>query len=161
MSLQSKATANAIAPSAANGDRPRSEEGWSSIASERGVTDSLRWWRTRPAEGFRAADLETLRDALFHATKSTDPLWKAAVHGNAAAAIGFAVRVVWRGERSGISRDAALSAVLACALEGDAAAIFLLSAALRRPGGCGVRRASLAGSWLIASLSSPPLAPGE
>jgi hypothetical protein len=111
------------------------------------------WWRTRPANSFDKSHSAKLRLSLCGLSDSDDPRWAMAVHGDAAAAIGIAVRVFWRGEPTGISCDAAMSSVLACALEGNAAAIVLLSAALQRRSQADESSGSLADSWLVASVS--------
>lgn len=125
------------------------------------MSSPLEWWRTRPAGNFNRRDRETLSSLLRSLSQNKAPSWKRAAKGDAAAAIGIAVRVMWRRESIGISCDEALSAVLGCALENDATAIFLLSAALERRKGSDHRSASLAASWLLASVSSPAVAPSE
>jgi hypothetical protein len=119
------------------------------------------WWRTRSAGAFDVRDAQRLRIFLRESSKADDLQWNNALHGDSAAAIGVAVRVAWRKEHIGISADAALSAVLACALERNAAATFLLSAALDRRAKTDPHCASLAGSWLLASVKSPPVAPSD
>jgi hypothetical protein len=114
----------------------------------------LIWWRTRSAKDYEVRDIQTLRDSLRDISKSKDSQWKRAIRGDADAAIGVAVRLIWRREKVGVSRDAAMSAVLACALEHDPAATFLLSAALDRRARAHPDDAALAGSWLISSVTS-------
>lgn len=92
----------------------------------------LSWWRSQCAEAFRKSDAERTRVSLRACAANGNSRWDDAIEGDVAAAVGIALRTVWRREHLGISEDAALSAVLACALDGDATAAFLLSAALDR-----------------------------
>jgi len=121
----------------------------------------LRWWRTHAADAFSKIDAESIRAALRACPNGGDSRWARAIAGDAAAAIGIAIRVVWRRESNGISEDAALSAVLACALDRDAAAIFLLSAALDRRAKRHRECERLADSWLLASVKGPSLVPSD
>jgi hypothetical protein len=84
-----------------------------------------------------------------------DPQWERAVRGDADAAIGVAVRMIWRHEKVGVSSDAAMSSVLACALKHEPAAILLLSEALARDAHSHPGYKALADSWLIHSVDSP------
>lgn len=122
---------------------------------------TLDWWRTHAAEVLRKADGERIRMSLRAYQESSDPRWAHAVEGDVAAAVGIAIRVVWRCEPLGVSIDAALSALLACALDGDATAVFLLSAALDRRAKSCPECVRLADSWLLASVKSPATAPNE
>lgn len=122
-------------------------------------TVRLSWWRSHSADAFSKGDAERIRVSLRACPMGADPRWEQAVEGNVAAAVGIAIRVVWRCESLGISSDAALSALLACALDGDATAVFLLSAALDRRAKAYPECVSLADSWLLASVKSPPTAP--
>ena len=124
-------------------------------------TARLSWWRSHCADAFSKGDAERIRVSLRACPMGADPRWEHAVEGNVAAAVGIAIRVVWRCEPLGVSSDAALSALLACALDGDATAVFLLSAALDRRAKSCPECVSLADSWLLASVKSPPTAPTE
>jgi hypothetical protein len=124
-------------------------------------TARLSWWRSHSADAFSKGDAERIRVSLRACPMGADPRWEHAVEGNVAAAVGIAIRVVWRCEPLGVSSDAALSALLACAVEGDATAVFLLSAALDRRAKTCPECIRLADSWLLASVKSPPTAPNE
>lgn len=143
--------------SGASRERNRHESG--SSANLTGAR--LCWWRTHSAEAFSKSDAKRIRVSLRACPKSGNSRWHHAIEGEVAAAVGIAIRVIWRRERFGISEDAAMTAVLACALDGDATAIFLLSAALDRRAKAHPECARLADSWLLASVASPPVAPCE
>ncbi len=92
----------------------------------------LRWWRTRAPEGFNARDLTVLRKALIIRPFVTEHDWYRAITGDAAAAIGIAARQMLDRSITAPEIDLSVTAVLACALEGDAASRVLISSALRR-----------------------------
>lgn len=115
----------------------------------------LMWWRIRPAKNFEPRDVQRIRAALRDVSRSVDAQWQRAINGQADAAIGVAVRVLWKREKFGVSNDAAMSSVMACALEGDLAAIFLVGAALDRRAKVRPGQGMLADWWLVASIGAP------
>ncbi len=119
----------------------------------------LTWWRRRSAKDYSASDIQTLRSSLRKISECEDEQWPRAVKGDGDAAIGVAVRIIWRGQEVGVTRDAAMSAVLACALEHDAAAIVLLAAVLDRDAKRHSADKALTDSWLLYSVSNPSMSP--
>ena len=92
----------------------------------------LHWWRTRRPQGFGRHDVKAIRAALLGVEIVNEVDWLRAVTGHPATAIGVAIR-----QRSAYGMtspviDAAVSAVLCCAIEGNHAARVLISSALRR-----------------------------
>ncbi|WP_316228441.1 hypothetical protein [Bradyrhizobium sp. SZCCHNR1039] len=92
----------------------------------------VHWWRTRRPQDFEATDVRILRAELFKTDAIDDCDWLYAVTGNAAAAIGIAIRALKQHGMTNPAIDAVVSAVLCCALEGDGASKVLLLSALRR-----------------------------
>ncbi|HMN15745.1 MAG TPA: hypothetical protein PKD55_25800 [Bellilinea sp.] len=84
----------------------------------------LSWWRTRARNDFSGSLLAT--------TFPTEFDWYRAATGNAAAAIGIAIRQMKHNSILAEGVDQSVSAVLCCALDGNAAARVLISCALRR-----------------------------
>lgn len=92
----------------------------------------LHWWRTRRPKSFNRSDVKIIRAYLLRIQIIDDDDWMRAVTGNPAAAIGVAVRQLKACGMKSPVVDAAVSAVLCCAIEGDAAAPCLILSALRR-----------------------------
>lgn len=89
-------------------------------------------WRTCKPELLSPRDVGRLRKCLLDTTLPSEPDWKRAILGDVAVAIAIAVRQLKFHRITDPEIDLALSAVLACAIEGDAAAAVLVSSALRR-----------------------------
>ena len=90
------------------------------------------WWRIRSPYDFSSKDIRAIRQALLHTDFVKDADWFRAVGGNAAAAIGIAIKTLKsHGMRNPVT-DAVISAVLCCALEEDPAAKVMMLSALRR-----------------------------
>ena len=92
----------------------------------------LQWWRIRGPRSLRRSDVRILRGQLLRTEAMDDPDWFRAATGDAAAAIGVAMRTMHTTCMTNPSVDAALSAVLCCALEGDPAASAVIRSALNR-----------------------------
>ena len=93
----------------------------------------LSWWRTRRPHDLDGLDVKAIRDALLKVNYVDDCDWLSAVTGNAATAIGIALRALPSHGMNNPVIDAAISAVVCCALEGDGAAkAVILSALCRR-----------------------------
>jgi hypothetical protein len=72
-----------------------------------------------------------VRETLRNDAPLRSPQWRAAVGGDAAAAIGLALELL-SDDAEHPELDMAMTAVLACALEGDPAAALVISHAVRR-----------------------------
>jgi hypothetical protein len=91
-----------------------------------------RWWRTRNPYGFSMRDVKTIRDALLNGDVAVEGEWSRAIGGDAATAIGIAIKALQSHGLKHPLTDAVLSAVLCCAIEGDQAAKVVMLSALRR-----------------------------
>src|SRR6185312_3536221 len=111
----------------------------------------LSWWRTRRAEEFKRTDCAIARGVLTRSAILGEPHWHLAAHGDTAVAIGVALRVQKRSGENLILVDVAMTAVLCCAVEGDATAALLLSATLKRRADKYARFNGLSDSWLVYS----------
>lgn len=81
-----------------------------------------------------------------------EPDWRSAVLGNAPIAVGVAIRQL-KSKRIGAAEvDLTLSAVLCCAIEGNAASAIVVSSALRRRSKIDIRCKMLSALWLSADF---------
>jgi hypothetical protein len=92
----------------------------------------LIWWRTRKPRLLRRRGIRKIREALLDTEIAGQLDWARAILGDAAVAIGVAVEQMKFRTITAIEVDLALSAVLACALEGDLTSPIVISSALRR-----------------------------
>jgi len=89
-------------------------------------------WHTCKPDEVSCADISRLRKALFGTRLPSEPDWKRAVLGDAGAAIGIADRQLKSHTITDPEVDLALSAVLACAIEGNTTSAAVISSALHR-----------------------------
>lgn len=92
---------------------------------------ALAAWRTLDPDAVRPRTLRSVRTALHGTVQMHDRRWPAARAGNAAAAVGVALRFLAEFEPDGPDADLVMSALLVCAAEGDPAAACVLAHALR------------------------------
>jgi hypothetical protein len=92
----------------------------------------LIWWRTRKPRLLPWRGIRDIREALVETEIPGQLDWVRAILGDAAVAIGIAVEQMKVRVITAIEVDLALSAVLACALEGDLTSPIVISSALRR-----------------------------
>jgi len=116
----------------------------------------LHWWRSRPAETFTPSHNKTLRRALIGIGLLGEPRWAAAAGGDAAAAIGIALRTSASSDVVGPQRDLVMTALLRCALAGNPTAALVLSHVLHRLRSHDPNFPALSASWLTASHSALP-----
>jgi hypothetical protein len=108
----------------------------------------LIWWRTRKPRLLLCRGIRELHEALL-ATEIAGQLdWTRAILGDAAVAIGVAIQQMKLRTITAIEVDLALSAVLACALEGDLTSPIVISSALRRRSQCDPSCLHLSLLWL-------------
>jgi hypothetical protein len=110
----------------------------------------LSWWRTRRADEFKEADVFIARHFLTRSAIIGEPHWFLGAVGDAAVAIGVALRTQRQCGETLVSLDLAMTAVLCVALEGDAAATLLLSATLKRRSGIDPLCRALSDTWLTS-----------
>lgn len=112
---------------------------------------SLLWWRCVRAENFHEMALRDMRLSIAKVELFSEPRWQKAVTGDAAAAIGIALSM--RPEDSFHQKfDVAMTALVVCAAEGNAAACIVLSNIIRRLPGAGRREVCIAISWLVRAF---------
>ena len=90
------------------------------------------WWRTRKPQSFGGPDVKAIRAALLRMRIPGESDWLWAVTGDPATAIGIAVRQLQAYGMTSPIVDAAVSAVLCVAIEGNRAAPAVVESALRR-----------------------------
>jgi len=108
----------------------------------------LAWWRTLRAEQFRKPHIRVVRRLLSQSAIIGEPHWFLAAAGDAAVAIGVALRVQKSGARTLVPLDLAMSAVLCIALDGNATGALVMASALKRRSEIDARCAALSDSWL-------------
>lgn len=102
------------------------------ISSAKSLHCPLMWWRTRQPQSFTEKDLSPLRCSLIGTTALSDPEWPEAIAGGPVATLSIGLRMLRRHGIGAREIDLAISAALACAIEGDATSPILISSALRR-----------------------------
>jgi hypothetical protein len=120
----------------------------SADGSEPATHATMAWWRTMSAKRLGPPSAEPLREALATIAILGEPAWPAAVRGDPSAAIGLALRL--NPQRStNAAYDLVMTAVAACAAEGNDAACLVMSHILGRRPGATLREARLATGWLV------------
>lgn len=107
----------------------------------------LWWWRRLPAQAFTSAHHAVLKRATSGFGHLSEPLWAVAAKGDAAAAVGIALRTFRRCPRPSPGVDLTMSVLLRCAIEGSGAAALVLSHVLARIADEDPGCALLASSW--------------
>jgi len=102
------------------------------LRSRSASSSPLLWWRTRRPHDFEMIDVRVIRTELLKTDTVDDCDWLHAATGNAAIAIGVAIRALKQHGMINPAIDAVMSAVLCCTIEGDAASKVLIMSALRR-----------------------------
>ena len=108
----------------------------------------LSWWRTRPADQFKKTDVHIARHFLMRSAIIGEPHWFLGAAGDAAIAVGVALRAQRRKGNTLVTVDLAMTAVLLTALEGNVTAALLMSAMLKRRSNIDRRCKMLSDSWL-------------
>lgn len=112
----------------------------------------LIWWRTRRPSPLLCNGIGGIREALLGTEIQGEPEWPRAILGDAAVAIRIAVGQMKVCKITATEVDIALSAVLACALEGEPASAIVVSSALRRRSKCDPSCKTLSLLWLVAKF---------
>jgi hypothetical protein len=112
----------------------------------------LIWWRTRKPRLRLCQGIREIREALLGTEIRGQPDWSRAILGDAAIAIGVAGEQMKAHVITATEVDLALSAVLACALEGDPASPIVISSALRRRAKDDPSCKPLSDLWLVAKF---------
>jgi hypothetical protein len=103
-----------------------------SSLARRPVAPPTNWWRMRSPYDLGKKDVRAIREALLRSDLVGDAGWFPAVGGDAAQAIGIAIKALKISGMRNPLTDAVMSAVLCCAVEGDPAAKVVMLSALRR-----------------------------
>ena len=96
------------------------------------VEEPLHWWRAVPLHVVNPKLVAALRSVLASIMIMGEPGWPAAVAGDAAAAIGIALRSVRRPDVPPERLGCTASAVFLCAIAGDVTALLVLQYLRRR-----------------------------
>jgi hypothetical protein len=126
----------------------------------------LGWWRSAPADAFRAAEYLEVRSALEEvATLIEGAEVEPALQGDANAAIALVLSLMPITQLGGIKTDIAMTAVLSIALEGEPRCALVLAHVIDRAELDPRRADQLCGSWfefyLGRSASRGGFAPAE
>lgn len=124
----------------------------SSLAPDLAPFSPLIWWRTRRPSALLRRGIGGIREALLGTEIPEEPEWSRAILGDAAVAIRIAVGQMKVRKITATEVDLALSAVLACALEGEPASAIVISSALRRRSKCDPSCKTLSLLWLVAKF---------
>lgn len=108
----------------------------------------LSWWRTRPAHSFRDVDVIIARCIMKRSAIIGEPYWFLGANGDAAVALGVAMRIRRQRRSDLVTLDVAMTAVLCAALEGDPASALLLAATLKDRSDIDPLCHALSDSWL-------------
>jgi hypothetical protein len=117
----------------------------------------IAWWRTIRADHFNAATAKLLRNAIANVAILGEPAWREAAEGDAAAAIGLALRL--HPHTSPMIYDLVMTALAACAAEDSGAAGMAMSRVVYQCPGAGRAEARVATSWLVRSFGK--IAPSQ
>jgi hypothetical protein len=117
------------------------------------LDNPLASWRTLRALDFSFHDVTSLRTVLAKTTLLGQPKWAAAVAGDGAAAVAVAISFI-PAEKITQSLDLAMTALIACAIEGDPGAAIVASNILRHLPGATPRHHQIATSWFVSNLAT-------
>jgi hypothetical protein len=108
----------------------------------------LALWRSAPAETLTSRDANRVRRALRAFQIFGEPTWNDAIRGDAAAAVGIAIRIAVKSPCIEPIVDLVMGPVLTAAFEGDAAARTFISHMLLKRAATDAAAQSLATSWI-------------
>ena len=109
----------------------------------------LTLWRTLDAQQFSSRDVKSLRALLAKTSLLGQPKWAAAVNGDAPAAVAVAVSFIPADELT-LPLDLAMTALIACAVEGDPGAAIVVSNILLNLRSASPRHQQIAASWFVS-----------
>ena len=115
----------------------------------------LSCWRKCSAGDLQVQDAHLVQRALYGIQIIGEPNWKRAVRGEAAAAIGIAIRMALKSSPGDLIVDLVMSPVFVAAVNGDAAARTFLSHMLRKRVAADPIARELAASWIEANRAAP------
>jgi hypothetical protein len=112
---------------------------------------AMAWWRTLPADEFELRDVAHLRRCMQGLQILGEPGWSDAARGDAAEAIGIAVRLTIKQPCIEPIVDLVMTAVLGAAIEGNGAAQHFLAHMVGRREAADPLAESVATSWIAVS----------
>jgi hypothetical protein len=118
------------------------------------LDNPLASWRTLRALDFSFHDLTSMRALLAKTTLLGQPKWAAAVAGDGPAAVAVAISFIPAADKITPSMDLAMTALIACAIEGDPGAAIVASNILRHLPGATSRHHQIATSWFVSNLAT-------
>jgi hypothetical protein len=110
-----------------------------------------RWWRSIAAPNFHSMALGAMKAAVEKVEMLGEPSWRDAVAGDAAAAVGTAI-LFDRQKAAPGKLDLAMTALVVCACEGDAASCLMIAYMLKRLPKAGRREKRLSTSWTVRAM---------
>ncbi len=114
---------------------------------------SIGWWRSMHANGFDESAVAELRSVLGKLNMLGESQWKRAAGGDAASAIGIALRMQLKGAQQR-DFDLGMTALAICAAVGDVSACLVMAHILRRLPQAGKMEAKIATSWLVKAFGT-------
>jgi hypothetical protein len=117
------------------------------------LDNPLASWRTLRALDFSFHDVTSMRTLLARTTLLGQPKWAAAAGGDGAAAVAVAISFIPT-EKITSSLDLAMTASIACAIEGDPGAAIVASSILRHLPGATPRHHQIVTSWFVSNLAT-------
>jgi len=117
------------------------------------LDNPLASWRTFRALDFSLHDVKAMRALLAKTTLLGQPKWAAAVGGDGLAAVAVAISFIPAPQITQ-SLDLAMTALTACAIEGDPGAAIVASNILRHLPGATPRHHQIATSWMVSNLAT-------
>jgi hypothetical protein len=124
------------------------------------LAEPLAVWGLVNARAFDAKLVAELRTALQTIAMIEEPTWRAAATGDASAAIGLALRLV-PGKSSPMAYQLVMTALVACAAEGNTAACIVMTYVLRNRVEVTRLDRQLAASWAMRAVESQANQPSD
>jgi hypothetical protein len=118
------------------------------------LDNPLTAWRTFRALEFSFRDVKSMRALLAKTNLLGQPKWASAVGGDGAAAVAVAISFIPTADKITASLDLAMTALVACAIEGDPGAAIVASNILRHLPGATPRHHQIATSWFVSNLAT-------
>jgi hypothetical protein len=116
------------------------------------LNNQLSSWRTLRALDFTFNDVKSMRTLLAKTTLIGQPKWAAAVGGDGPAAVAVAISFIPAAKITP-ALDIAMTALIACAIEGDPGAAIVASNILRHLPGATPCHHQIATSWFVSNLA--------
>lgn len=123
------------------------------LGASAAVPSPIEWWRFKYAGDFDGSTVADLRATVGTLDVPGEPRWTGAAAGDAASAIGIALRMQRNGRRQP-DFNVGMTALVVCAAAGDTSACLVMAHILRRLPEAGVTEAKIATSWLVKAFGT-------